>query len=113
MTQLDLLKVFLPDVTNEALLTAALTRAERVILSRRYPFGYDEGTTLETRYLDLQLSIAAELVTKMGMEGETAHSESGASRSFESAYISESLLRQIVPMAKCSFKEDDSDEGLS
>ena len=109
MTQLEMLKAFLPDVNDENLLKAALERAKLAILNRRHPFGYEDGTELEARHLDLQLSIAAELVTKMGAEGELSHSESGVSRSFESAGISESLLRQVVPMAKCSFKESESE----
>lgn len=107
MTQLEMLKVFLPDVNNDKLLEAALERAKRVILNRRYPFGYPEGTELEAIYTDLQLSVAAELVSKMGTEGETAHNEAGVNRTFESAGVSESLLSAVVPMAKCSFKDGD------
>lgn len=110
MNQLELLKVFLPDVADDKLLEAALTRAERIILNRRYPFGYTSETTLDPRYLDLQLSIAAELVSKMGAEGETGHSESGVSRTYENAGISESLLRQIVPVAKCTFRATEESE---
>lgn len=109
MTQLEMLKTFMPDVTDDNLLNAALERAKLVILNRRHPFGYEAGTEVEPRYLDLQLSIAIELVTRMGMEGETGHSENGVSRSFETAGVSESLLRQIVPLAKCSFKAGDSE----
>lgn len=109
MTQLEMLKVFMPDVTDETLLTVALERAKRIILNRRFPFGYPEDTEVEPRYQDIQLSIAAELVSKMGVEGETGHSVAGVSRSFENAGVSESLLRQIVPMGRCVFKEADAE----
>lgn len=109
MTQLEMLKAFMPDVADENLMTAALERAKRIILNRRYPFGLPEGAELEARYQDIQLSIAIELVSKMGADGETSHSEAGVTRTYENAGISESLLCQIVPMAKCSFKESDSE----
>ena len=109
MTQLDMLKAFMPDVSDVNLLNAAMERARRVILNRRFPFGYSEDQIVEPQYLDLQLSIAIELVSKMGAEGETTHSENGVSRSFENAGVSESLLSQIVPMAKCSFNGGDEE----
>lgn len=112
MTQLEMLKAFMPDITDETLLKAALERAKLVILNRRYPFGYPAWTEVEPQYEDVQLSIAIELVSRMGAEGETAHSENGVSRSFENAGVSESLLRQVVPMAKCSFMGGDADAGL-
>lgn len=109
MTQLDMLKAFMPDVKDENLLNAALERAKLVILNRRHPFGYPDGTELESRYRDLQISVAIELISRMGTEGETGHGEAGVSRSFESAGVSESLLRHVVPLASCAFVEGGSE----
>ena len=100
MTQLELLKAWLPDITNEALLLSALERARLSILNIRFPFGYDEDQDLEPQYKGLQIEIAVEMISKMGAEGETSHSENGISRSYENAGISASLRRRIVPMAK-------------
>lgn len=114
MNQLEMLKVFMPDKANDtALLQAALDRAELIILNRRYPHGYPDGTVMESRYKDVQISIALELINKMGSEGETGHGEAGVSRSYESAGVSESLLRQIVPLAKCTFKTSEDEEAVT
>jgi len=45
----------------------------------------------------LQLEIATYLLNKRGAEGQTAHSENGISRSYESADVPSSMLNQIVP----------------
>lgn len=100
MTQLEILKAWLPDVTNEALLESALERAKLGILELRFPFGYDETQDLEAQYKGLQVDWAIELISKMGAEGETAHSENGVSRSYESGDVSNSLKRRVVPMGK-------------
>lgn len=56
-----------------------------------------EETCLEPQYLDLQLRCAIDLYNKIGAEGELAHSENGISRSYESSWISQELLNEIVP----------------
>lgn len=100
MTQLDILKAWLPDVQNETLLLAALNRAELVILELRFPFGYPEGQTLEPQYKGLQIEMAVELISKMGAEGEVMHIENSVHRTYENAGVSDSLKRRVVPMAK-------------
>ena len=99
MTQLELLKAWLPDVPD-ALLESALERAKLGILELRFPFGYDETQNLEAQYKGLQVDWAIELISKMGAEGETAHSENGVSRSYESGDVSNSLKRRVVPMGR-------------
>ena len=91
------LRLDIADDEQDELLFSLLGTAESAILARRYPF--DEATELESRYFDLQVRIAIELYNKMGAEGQTAHSENGINRSYESAGISESLLAEVVPMA--------------
>lgn len=100
MTQLEMLKAWLPDVKNDALLESALERAKLGILALRFPFGYEEGQELEPQYMGLQVEWAIELINRMGAEGEIAHSEGGVSRSYESADVSKSLKRRVVPMGK-------------
>lgn len=100
MDQLTMLKAWLPDVKDEALLTAALERAKLGILELRFPFGYKADQELEPQYKGLQIDWAVELITKMGAEGETAHSENGVSRTYESGDVSKSLKRRVVPMGK-------------
>lgn len=87
-----------PDTAEDELLTALIEQAEGIVLNRRYPFGVPSDTTVPAVYEHIQLQIAVELFTKMGAEGQTIHDESGIRRTFESADISPSLLKRIVPV---------------
>ena len=100
MTQLEKLKVYIPEEENENLLELLLEDAEELILSRRYPFR-EEGKeyVLENKFLSLQVKIAVEMYNKMGAEGETQHTENGVMRVWEKANVSNNLLEQIIPMA--------------
>lgn len=84
---------------DEAILIDCLESAKAAILARRYPYG-DWPDELEPRFLDKQFLCALDLYNKIGAEGEQSHTENGVSRTYESAWISESLLQDIVPMAK-------------
>lgn len=83
--------------TDEVLFTY-LTLAGRKIIARAFPFD-PEVTEVPSRYEFLQCEIAAYLLNKRGAEGQTAHSENGISRSYESADVPESLLGAVTPMA--------------
>ena len=87
-----------PDTATDELLSILVEQAEGIVLGRRYPFGAPEGATVPHQYEHIQLQIALELFSKMGAEGQTAHSENGINRSFESADVSPTLLRRIVPV---------------
>ena len=95
---LRLAALIYPDSAENELLTVLIETAEGIVLSRRYPFGYPEGTTVEPRFEHIQIQIALELFSKMGAEGQTGHSENGISRSYEAADVSPSLLKRIVPL---------------
>lgn len=96
MTQLERLKIRIPENVNDIELEDILESAKAVILSRRFPFG-EQPTELEPKYNDLQIRIAVEMYNKRGVEGQTSHSENGVSRSYSSANVSEELLREITP----------------
>ena len=81
---------------DEFLLEECLAHAKAAIMARRYPFS-DWPDELEARYEDLQYRIALDLYNKSGAEGELSHSENGISRSYESSWISEQLLNEVVP----------------
>lgn len=87
-----------PDAADERLLSFLLSQAEGIVLNRRYPFGPPEGATVDVRYEHIQLQIAVELFSKMGAEGQTAHSENGINRTYEAADVSPSLLKRIIPI---------------
>ena len=97
MTVLERLKTQIGDdsVADELLLTY-LEDAKGIILNKRYPFGYPEGTEVEPKYETVQVKMALELFSKRGAEGEVSHSENGISRGYESASVSPSLLNMVV-----------------
>ena len=61
-----------------------------------YPYASDI-TEVPAKYEKLQCEIAAYLLNKRGAEGQTAHSENGISRSYESADVPASMLQEIIP----------------
>jgi hypothetical protein len=98
VTQLERLKIRIPENNNDLELEDVLESAKAVILSRRYPYG-EQPLEIEEKYKDLQIRIAVEMYNKRGVEGQTSHSENGVSRSYSSANVSEELLREITPKA--------------
>ena len=87
-----------PDTADDELLAVLIDQSEGIVLNRRYPFGVPDGEVVPPIYEHIQLQIAVELFSKMGAEGQTAHGENGISRTFESADVSPSLLRRIIPI---------------
>ena len=93
------LKVLIsPDTASDELMSYLLEQSGGIVLNKRYPFGVPEGATVPAAYEHIQLQIAIELFSKMGAEGQTMHSENGTSRNYESAGVSPSLLKRIVPL---------------
>ena len=88
-----------PDTASTDLLLYLLEQAEGIVLNRRYPFGPPEDAMVPAAYEHIQLQIAVELYSKMGSEGQLIHRENGIDRTYESADVSPSLLRRIVPVA--------------
>ena len=84
---------------DEAILEDCLESASSAIMARRYPY-QEWPDELESRYLDLQFRVALDLYNRIGAENEVAHSENGISRTYESSWISESLLQEVTPVAK-------------
>ena len=77
-------------------LISYLNIAGRKIINRAYPYDDTVGD-VPRRYGYLQCDIANYLLNKRGAEGQTAHSENGVSRSYESADVPESMLSEVVP----------------
>lgn len=97
MSQLDRLKIWLPDESNEDLLNELLLRAEDAIKrKRRTP----PELPMELQYATLQLEIAQFLYNKMGAEGEKSHNENGINRTYENAHIPDSMLDTVTPLGR-------------
>lgn len=87
---------------DENVLNDCIETAKAAILNRRFPYQAwptnDNGEPyVEPRFEDLQFRIAMDLYNKIGAEGETAHSENGISRTYESSWVSEQLLSEVTP----------------
>lgn len=83
-----------PDVESDEVLSSLLSEAEALVLNRIYPFGYPEETSVPARYERIQISLAVELFTKRGAEGQSAHTENGITRTWGA---DSALLAKIVP----------------
>lgn len=80
------------------ILSDCLESAKFAILSRRYPYAKTLPEEMESRYLDLQFRCALDLYNKIGAEGQLTHNENGISRVYESSWISDQLLSEVVPI---------------
>lgn len=86
-------------VNDTTLLSAYIEDAGQAIINKAYPF--KTGITeVPEKYQHRQVEIAVYLVNKQGAEGQTSHNENGVNRSYESASIPKSMLRDIIPLAK-------------
>lgn len=98
------LKIYLniTDETRNTLLSMVLSDAEEEVVGRRYPFGCtdDQKAAALTQYASIVRNIAAYLFNKIGAFGETSHSVSGISRSYESGGIPPSFTARITPVAR-------------
>ena len=102
------------DTASDAVLLRCIEDAEGIVLNQMYPFGYEDGIAVPTRYERIQIRIASELFSRIGAEGESNHDENGVTRAYDTGFLSPSLLRQILPCASVVYKEEaDSDETSS
>lgn len=97
-------------VTDTTLLSAYIADAGQTIINKAYPF--KTGVTeVPLKYHNRQVEIAVYLVNKQGAEGQESHNENGVNRSYESASVPKSMLRDIIPVAKIPTPEVVSDEN--
>ena len=86
------------DTTSDEVANAYLDAAEKAVIALAFPFG--NGTeTMPSKYEYEQIEIAAYMLNKRGAEGETAHTEGGTSRTFETGDIPISLRARITAYA--------------
>lgn len=83
-----------PDVAEDAVLESELMAAETMILNKMYPFGYEDGVELPSRYERLQIKLAVELYSQRGAEGQASHSENGITRTWPTV---SRILAQVMP----------------
>ena len=97
-----LLPVGAPAVSDDAL-DFYLEAASEAILNKAFPFGAGDVAAKRAclnKYANIQLRIALALIAKIGVWGETAHSENGINRTYDSADVPKALLDQVTPFCK-------------
>lgn len=97
----------LPNETiDDGVARTFLAMAGEAILNKLYPFKeaiFDELDPIAgvpNRYALLQCQVAVYLYNKQGAEGETQHNENGINRTYESASVPDSMLKDVIPYAK-------------
>ncbi len=98
MTENEKLKLVktLSGETDTDTLLAFLTLAGERICRKAYPFDATVHQVPE-QYEMVQVEITCYLLNKRGAEGETVHNENGINRTYESASIPDSMLKQVTP----------------
>lgn len=100
MTQLERLKIRIPEEPDDAVLVEMLESAKDCIMELRFPFsGQEWPYEVEPRYLSTQIDMAVDMYNRLGAEGQLSHSENGISRAWGAEWISDELKRRIVPYA--------------
>lgn len=97
MTQLERLKIRIPEEPDDAVLEEMLESAKNVILCLRFPFG-DWPEDVEPRYMQTQIDMAEDMYNRIGASGQEGHSENGVSRTWGAEWVSDELKRRVVPM---------------
>lgn len=98
-TQKAKVKLKYPEA-GDASIEMELEMAREAINDRR---GYvpTEDKPIEDKYLNLQVLLAVEALSKYGAEGEKSHSDNGVSRTYENGSpYSDTLLNRIIPLGK-------------
>lgn len=69
-------------------------------INERRHFRPTSSILIEERYKNLAYKLCIASMVKEGAEGETAHSENGINRGYDSSGYPKDLMSQIIPLAK-------------
>ena len=102
---------------TDELIEDVLESAKSAILNRRYPFGIPEDVTeVPKQYEDLQVRAAIDIINRIGVEGETQHTENGITRIYEvgNGWVSSSIMKEVTPLCGVIYKAGwDEDEDAA
>lgn len=76
-----------------------IDNAFEAINSRRH-FNPTPSVLIEDKYKNLAYELCIASMVKEGAEGQTAHTENGIARGYDSSSYPESMLSRIVPLAR-------------
>lgn len=85
-------------VTDDDTASAYLALAGSKICRKAYPFE-PAVTGVPERYDMTQVELAVYMLSRRESVGQLSHSENGYSDSYESGYIPDELLRDVIPVA--------------
>lgn len=96
----DMVSTLVDDPRLDQYVETYLDLAEGAVMQHLFPYAEADlaWDAVPERYHARTCEIAVYLVNRRGGEGETTHSESGVSRSYESAGIPASYFRGMAPM---------------
>ena len=96
-TQKAKVKIKYPEA-NDAQIELELDLAKDTINDIR-GFTPTEEEPIEDRYLNLQVMMTVEALSKYGAEGEKSHNDNGVARVYENGSpYSDTLIRRIIPL---------------
>lgn len=84
--------------TDDAVISAFLEMASDAIYNYVDVDGTHDREQILAKYGGVQARIVAMWLNKRGADGELSHSENGITRTYESADIPASLLRELTPI---------------
>ena len=96
--KLNKLMTMLDDDVSTNVANTFLEAAEKAVINLAFPFG-DGSEVMPEKYEEVQIEIAAYLISKRGAEGEVTHTEGGVTRTYESADLPLALRTRITPKA--------------
>ena len=96
--KLNKLMTMLYDDVSTNVANTFLEAAEKAVINLAFPFG-DGTEVMPEKYEEVQIEIAAYLISKRGAEGEVTHTEGGVTRTYESADLPLALRTRITPKA--------------
>ena len=88
------------DETLDMEIAVYLSFAKERILKKLYPFRDTSEMEVPTMHAGLQCKIASYLYSKQGAEGQTVHNEGDIRRTFESADVPDSMLKEVMPFGE-------------
>lgn len=94
--KLLILKGMVGGLETDDVLSAYLDLAGGKIIAKAFPYAQDT-VEVPQMYHYLQVEIAAYMLNKRGAEGQTAHTENGITRQYESADVPASMLKAVTP----------------
>lgn len=96
--KLNILMTMLDDDVSTNVANTFLKAAEQAVINLAFPYG-DGTEVMPEKYDQVQIEIAAYLISKRGAEGEVTHTEGGVTRTYESADLPLALRTRITPKA--------------